>query len=52
MLFSAEDKLGEIGPGYFLVLGLLDGPKWHLCMATHLSLCGKDKYLPTHKSME
>ena len=48
LLFSAEDQLGGIGPGIFLDFGPAGWSEMAF-MATHLSLCGKDKYFATHK---
>ena len=48
---SAEDQLGGIVPGKFLDLRP-DGWSEMTFMATHLSLCGKDKYFATHKNIK
>ena len=51
MLFSAEDQLGGIGHGKFLDF---EPAGWSemAFIATHLSLCGKDKYFATHKNIK
>ena len=51
MLFSAEDQLGGIGTGIFLDFGPAGWSEMAF-MATHLSLCGKDKYFATHKTIK
>ena len=45
-IYSAKYQLGRIGPGNFLDFG----PAGWSEMATHLRLCGKDKYFATHKN--